>query len=57
MFPYWEESEVGSSISHEDAYLGLNSTEFNSKREQLVPVWSHDEGWGMVRGMIQMTAN
>lgn len=51
MFPTENSREVGSSISHEDANPGLNSTELNSKREYLVPVWSHvmvDGGGGGV---------
>lgn len=40
--------EVGSSISHKDTDVGLNSTELNSKGKYLVPVWCHGEG---IRGL------
>lgn len=44
MFPTGNSHEVASSISHDDAHLDLKSTEFNSKREYLVLVWSHKGG-------------
>ena len=44
MLPIGNSHEAGSSISHEDANLGLNATEFNSKREYWVPVWSQKGG-------------
>lgn len=50
MFPIGNSHEVGSCNSHEGANLGLNSTEFNSKQEYLVPFWSHggqrNQEWG-----------